>query len=214
MIYVATPSSGEVQAAMSGGRIACMTTPAQGNRIPAGARWCADNGRFGKGWPGEQRWWTWLTRRVTEYGTGHCLFAAAPDVVGDFLATWDLARPWLPKIRALGVPVAYVAQDGSAPDWLIPWGEFDVLFLGGTDAFKLGPDARALAAEAVRRGIWVHMGRVNTKNRLYYAAALGCSSADGTTLTRKRRGEPEQNLRYMLAWLAALPVTGGGVNEG
>lgn len=206
MIYVANPSSkGGVNEAMSARKIAAMTTPKQGNVLPVGCQWAADNGRFGKGWPGEDEWWAWLGREVARYGAGSCLFATAPDVIGDFVATWDMGRHLLGRIRSLGIPAAYVAQDGSAPDWLIPWDDLDVLFLGGSTEFKLGPHAEALAAEAVRRGKWVHMGRVNSLRRLRLAQQWGCSSVDGTYLTFG----PVVNLPRVLGWLDQLaPLTG------
>jgi len=48
-LYVATPSGPEAIAAMEAGLLGCMTTPAQGNVLPAGVQWAADNGKFGKG---------------------------------------------------------------------------------------------------------------------------------------------------------------------
>jgi hypothetical protein len=85
----------------------------------------------------------------------------------------------------------------------VPWGEFDVLFLGGTTAWKLGPAARDLTAQAVGRGVPVHMGRVNSRRRLHYAHTIGCSSADGTYLTFG----PDTNLPKLLGWLADLDTT-------
>jgi hypothetical protein len=88
-----------------------------------------------------------------------------------------------------------VAQDGleSLP---VPWGDFDALFIGGTTGWKLGPHAREIAAEAKRRGKWVHMGRVNSERRCRYAAAIGCDSVDGTKLVFG----PDVNLPQVLAW--------------
>jgi len=80
------------------------------------------------------------------------------------------------------------------------WSGFDTLFLGGDDAWKLGPAAAALTAEAHRRSKWVHMGRVNTRQRFRYAACIGCDSADGTGMTRG----PDKNLAKMLAWLREI----------
>lgn len=60
---------------MTAGDLGCITTPRQDNARPPGARWAADNGRFGKGWPGAERWWTWLTGQVHRYGPDRCLFA-------------------------------------------------------------------------------------------------------------------------------------------
>lgn len=172
-----------------------IATPKQGNRLPAGVTWSADNGRYGKGWPGVDRWLAWLDTYTPEE-RARCLFAVAPDVVGDAAATLAESLPWLPEIRALGYPSAFVAQDGleALP---IPWDSFDVLFIGGTTEWKLGPHARHLAYVAKRRGKWVHMGRVNSERRFKYAAAIGCDSADGTFLAFG----PDVNLPRLMAWL-------------
>jgi hypothetical protein len=67
-------------------------------------------------------------------------------------ATPDARVPVLPKIRALGVPAALVAQDGLE-DMIdkIPWDSFDVLFIGGSTAFKLLHHEDALRAVARQR---------------------------------------------------------------
>lgn len=180
-MYLGIPTR-DARPAMTARRIACMTTPAQGNILPERAFYGADNGKFSeKGWPGHAKWFAFLEKTAARYGTELCLWATAPDVVCDAPATLDESLPWLPRIRGLGLPAAFVAQDGSE-DGLIPWGEFDVLFLGGSDAWKLGAGARLVTREAKRRGMWVHMGRVNSRQRLRYADLIGCDSVDGTLL--------------------------------
>jgi hypothetical protein len=181
---------------MSAGRIGCMTTPAQGNRIPDGAMYACDNGKFGKGWPGATEWFAWLTRTVERYGADRCLWAVAPDVPFDSVGTLAESRPWLAKIRALGIPAAFAAQDGCE-DGLIPWGEFDVLFLAGSTEWKIGPVAERLSREAKARGLGIHMGRVNSRLRLGIAEWFGCDSADGTYLAFG----PEKNLARLNGWL-------------
>lgn len=182
---------------MTNGLIDCIETPKQGNRPVEGATWCADNGCFGKGYPGDEKWFAWL--EANAYRADSCAFAVAPDVVGDAWATHLRSMPWLAKIRGLGYPAAYVAQNGARADRL-PWDHFDVLFIGGDDDFKLGPVARGLVYEAKRRGKWVHMGRVNSLKRLRYAAAIGCDSADGTKITRA----PDQNLPLIIGWVSQV----------
>lgn len=178
---------------MNAGLIDCIDTPKQGNRVPERAAWCADNGVYGKGWPGFDAWWKWLS---SHEGLDRCAFAVAPDVVGDAVATLERSAPWLPKIRSLGVPAALVAQNGIEST-VIPWDDFDVLFLGGDDDFKLGPIARALTAEAKRRGKSVHLGRCNSAKRFRYARLTGCDSADGTKITFA----PDENLPQVLSWV-------------
>ena len=199
MLYLGTPSSDDIRAAMSRGDLGCMTTPAQGNVIPDGAAWAADNGKFGKGWPGTDGWWNWLQRTVTRYGAGLCLWALAPDVPFDASATLAESFPWLERIRQLGIPAAFAAQDGSE-DGLIPWNDFDVLFLAGSTGWKTGPAAERLSREAHQRGLKVHMGRVNSRERLTIAEWFGCDTADGTYL----RFGPDQNLPRLSGWMGEL----------
>lgn len=128
MIYLATPSGERVRDAMRAGLIGCMTTPMQHNALPAGVPWAADNGAFGKGYPGDRAWLAWLDSRPWDRSL--CLFATAPDVVGDAAATLARSLPFLPVIRSMGYPAALVAQNGLQSAG-VPWELVDVLFLGG-----------------------------------------------------------------------------------
>jgi hypothetical protein len=195
VIYFANPATQPIRDAMTAGKLGMITTPVQGNVVPEGACWCADNGCFGQGYPGDEAFLAWLSARLERWGD-RCKFATAPDVVGDARATLVRSAPFLPAIRDMGCPAAFIGQDGQE-DLPVPWDEFDALFLGGTTEWKLGVGAAWLTREAVGRGKWVHMGRVNTKGRLRYAASLGCSSVDGTTL----RFGPDINLPILLRWL-------------
>ncbi len=191
-MYLANPCGPAVIDSMQAGTLGFIDTPAQGNKRPEGVTWCADNGCYSDKWD-EAKWWKFLVDNAHDAAT--CLFAVAPDVVGDAWATHLKSMPWLPKIRALGYPVAYVAQDGARADRL-PWDHFDCLFVGGTTEWKLGTVARALVYEAKKRGKWVHCGRVNSERRFEYMRAIGCDSADGTYLTFG----PDANLPKLLAW--------------
>lgn len=202
MRYFANPSTPMIVAAMRDGLIGCIMTPAQGNPLPDDVAWCADNGCFGKGYPGDDAFLGWL---ASLRSASHlCSFAVAPDVPMDHAATLARSVALRPAIRELGFPVALAGQNGAAPDDL-PWDEFDVLFLGGDTAWKLGADARALAVAAKARGKRVHMGRVNSMRRLRYASYVGCDSADGTYLTFG----PDVNLPKLLAWLRDANGQGG-----
>lgn len=180
---------------MQAGVIDCIVTPAQGNRIPEGAWICADNGCFGKGYPGDEKWWAWVQALPRE----RVRFVVAPDVVGDAAATLERSAPWLAKIRSLGLPAAFVAQDGleSLP---VPWDEFDTLFIGGSTEWKLSEHAINLTREAKARGKWVHMGRVNSLSRMKRAWFSGCDSADGTFIAFG----PDVNLPKVLGWIRSL----------
>jgi hypothetical protein len=72
--------------------------------------------------------------------------------------------------------------------------------LGGTTTWKLSTAAARLTAQARRHGLWVHMGRINSRRRLRHAAAIGCHSADGTYLAYG----PDKNLPKLLGWLTTV----------
>jgi len=178
---------------MSAGQLGFIAAPGGGITRVTDAYWCADNGCYGKGYPGDDGWLEWLEKLADRADS--CLFATAPDVVGDAAATLERSRPFLPQIRELGYPAALVAQDGLE-DLPVPWDELDVLFIGGTTEWKLGSAVPLLVAEAKSRGKWVHCGRVNSERRYKYARAIGCDSADGTYLAFG----PDVNLPQVLAW--------------
>lgn len=176
---------------------------------PPPMAWAADNGCYAQGERFKaDRWLVWLERRT--YRAATCLFAVAPDVVGDAVATWQRSAPYLPTIRHLGYRAAYVAQDGIER-LCVAWDAFDCLFVGGSTAWKLthGYD---IAVEAKRRGKWTHLGRVNSFRRLRSAHAGAYDSADGTYVAFG----PDRNLPRVYDWLdrvnqqARWGSTGGG----
>lgn len=191
---MANPCGPDVAVAMAAGTLGFIDTPRQRNIRPPGVTWCADNGCFGTGYPGDDKWLQWLAKNSVDAGS--CLFATAPDVVGDAVETLKRSAPFLPKIRQLGFPAALVAQDGLE-NLTVPWDSFDVLFIGGSTDWKLGPEVRTLVAEARARRKWVHMGRVNSLKRYNYARSIGCDSVDGTFL----KFGPKVNLPKLLSWL-------------
>jgi hypothetical protein len=182
---------------MRQGLIGMIATPAAGNVVVDGVDWVADNSVFGDSYPGDDAYLGWLAGWA-QYA-GRCAFAVAPDVVADAEATLERSAPMLPRIRAAGYRAALAAQNGLE-HLDVPWDTFDVLFIGGDTAWKLGPHARELVAEARRRGKRAHMGRVNSEARFHYAHAIGCHSADGTYLAFG----PDKNLPQLLAWLRRI----------
>lgn len=156
------------------GYVARLISPRSGNAILPGQTWAADNDAF-KAWD-EGRFLSML-RRVE--GKPGCLFIAAPDIVGDAIATVDRFWDWQIEISGRGFPIALVGQDG-AEDLDLEWCAFEALFIGGSTGWKLSAAAADLAAEAKSRGKWVHVGRVNSQRRLRIARALLADSVDGT----------------------------------
>jgi hypothetical protein len=145
VLYVANPSTSRIRAVMSSGQLGCIITPKQGNHLPAGCLWLADNGCGpdknglpGTGYPGDERYLGLLQDLWDEEGSDFCdpdtsgaLFAAAPDVLADAAATLRRSSRMLGWIRHIGFPAALVAQNGLE-HLTVPWDDFDVLFLGGS----------------------------------------------------------------------------------
>lgn len=174
--------------------------PNMGNRPDLTATWWgADNGCYTQGTAFRlERFLAWLDSWTPEE-RARCLFAVAPDVLADAAATLERSVPVLPQLRARGYRAALVAQDGL--DRLsVPWGDFDVLFVGGTTAWKLSEAAYGLAAEAKRRGKWIHLARVNSLRWLQAATIAGYDSADGTILAFG----PYVNLIRVERWLVRI----------
>lgn len=162
----------------------------------------ADNGMFAQGDRVDLGdWLQWLSS-LRPYRR-NALFAVAPDVVGDAEATRVRSLPYLPTIRQLGFPAAFVSQDG-ANIYPPPWDEFDVLFVGGTTEWKLSDTSWTLVNEAKQRGKKVHVGRVNSFRRISLANQYGVESVDGTYL----KYGPDINWPTLIGWLDRLNGVG------
>lgn len=170
-------------------------SPAESLELQA-ARWAMDNGGFGGGFDAG----SFVTMLQEFYTQPGCLFVTAPDVIsragiGDAAATLKLWPFWSRVIRSLGLPPAFVAQDGLRPDH-VPWAEMAALFIGGSTAFKESAGVRALCAYAKARGVWLHWGRVNGKRRYELALKAGADSIDGTGFSMY----PDTNIPLVAQW--------------
>jgi len=180
--------------------------------IPDYQDWAFDNGCFSnRGAFDQEAWLTRLAYLIDNIDGAHlsCRFAVAPDVfypdrqVGDQLATIESSRPVLREIRRLGVPAALVIQDGlhAIPLDDLPWPDFDVAFLGGSDMLKLGYPVRhrsvtyrydrfrpesiywaAFLQRCHQEGKPIHVGRVSSAVRMQLAREIWADTADGTYL--------------------------------
>lgn len=197
MLYLSGASNAALKAVAFSHNIGFIYTPNMGYK-PAEVEcypfWAADTGCYSAS----------STFRLLVYldwlqalPRGTCLFATAPDVVGDAVTTWGRSMDILPIIRERGFKAALVAQDGIERVDL-DWTAFDVLFMGGSTEFKLSEQAYGLVREAKARGKWCHMGRVNSKRRYMAAAKSGYDSADGTYL----KYGPDVLLPKLQGWIS------------
>lgn len=192
MIYYANPCTDSVRAAMSDGMLGCITTPSQGNLVDPVWEAIADNGCFSRDWDAN-KWREWLPSVPRSVR-----FAVVPDVVGDHAGTLTRWAQYAPHVQGLGFTAAFVCQDGCQPAD-IP-ADADAVFIGGSTSWKLSAQSFECVQEARRRGVWAHMGRVNSFRRLQTAHRWGCDSVDGTYLTFG----PDVNLPKLLSWLRAI----------
>ena len=162
--------------------------------IKEGLPWAADNGAYKEFLAG--RYNEMLKNHVPWLDT--CLFAVVPDALADHRATLRLWKVWWGKVKALGYPVAFVAQDGCD---FVPWDELDALFIGGTDRFK-DKDAMPIIRDAQERKVWTHVGRVNGRRRVRYCLELGVQSIDGTGFAIEPDGRLKEYQRWIAEWEA------------
>lgn len=165
-----------------------------------GARWAADNECYTLGDSFDPDRYIRSLKRTAKRWANSCLFATAPDVVGDAMSTLGKFPEWRDTIHDIGLPVALVAQDGLE-NLPVPWAEFEAIFIGGTTDWKLSQDVRDLIADAKLHDKWVHVGRVNSQKRLAYCIKLGVDSVDGTEWAIN----PGRGIRWasrVMGWLA------------
>jgi hypothetical protein len=125
-------------------------------------------------------------------------FIVLPDVVGCAAATLDLAARYRERCQALAPLVLVAAQDGVSERALARIVSARVgIFLGGTTAWKLENMVR-WGRFAAARGVWFHVGRVNTWKRCALAQAAGADSVDGSSVTR---------------YLTTLPLIDNGLRQ-
>lgn len=129
--------------------------------IGSGVPWACDNDCF-RGLD-EDRFCRMVDRLVRR-DTRRCMFVTIPDEVGDHAATLEQWSAWYPYVAEVGLPAAFVLQDGATSETM-PWPEMKALFVGGSTEYKESLAALTLCQEAKERGLWVHVGRVNTNRR-------------------------------------------------
>jgi hypothetical protein len=138
--------------------------------------WMLDNGAFSGKWR-EDIWHKRLEKLAAH--NDNCIAAVVPDVVHDAQATLDRWYDYAPFVKSLGYKAAFATQDGCTVE-MIPWSEVDVLFVGGSDEHKR-IKSWPLIDEAKHRGMWVHVGRVNSPAGIMRFCRA--DSVDGTHFT-------------------------------
>lgn len=153
MIYYANPSTEPIRDAMAAGRLGCIITPRQGNKaFPCEWDVIADNGCYGGRWV-EDRWADWLRSLPRSIRWAVCPDVFDPSGAPCHEATVERWARYAPMMARHGFTPAFVCQVGATAD-TIPE-DAEVLFLGGTTEWKLGPVACSIVNRH-SRDRWVH----------------------------------------------------------
>lgn len=168
--------------------------------------WGMDNGRFNpKGTAVNPRWtedaWLAMLDYYRPEDRARCRFCVVPDVPYDAAGTLALFGRYVAVVRDHGYPPALATQDGmTLAD--IPWQDIDALFVGGSDAHKLGAEALALIKAAQARKKWVHVGRVNSARRIKHFWHV--DSVDGRMLVFNSAVERQRLLAVAVSFCRAM----------
>jgi len=130
--------------------------------------------RNGKPWKVEA-WINFLNKIKASGLTPRWLLV--PDVVGRKIETIESWRYHYPIAKKYGWPIAFAAQDGMTQSD-VPSGA-QIVFVGGTTTWKW--KSLPMWCENFPR---VHVGRVNTFERLQIAERNGAESCDGSGFLR------------------------------
>jgi hypothetical protein len=137
-----------------------------------------DNGCFSKF---EKKKWRRLVCEAKEQELiSQPKFVCSPDIVGDARRTLELFDQFYDEISPL--KVCLVLQDGIG-NFNIDWNRVDAVFVGGSDAFKVSSEAFNACKAAKMLDKWVHVGRVNTAQRVSNWMGLA-DSIDGSGISK------------------------------
>ena len=140
----------------------------------AGVPYGLDNGCFKRF--NEKAW----SRLLNEAEENMPKFVCLPDMVGDAVRTLDLFDAFESKTN--GLPRCLVLQDGIG-NHRIDWSKLSAVFVGGSDAFKISEEAMNACKTAKMLGKWVHVGRVNTAQRVRHWLGVA-DSIDGSGISQ------------------------------
>ncbi|MGY4831841.1 hypothetical protein ACVNIS_24925 (plasmid) [Sphaerotilaceae bacterium SBD11-9] len=152
-----------------------------------GCHYALDNGAWTAYQNGEPFDEAAFSRAVDKMGE-RADFVVVPDIVAGGLASLDYSLGWLQRLRGLGAPMALAVQDGMTPADVAPYlgagrEKAQLIFVGGTTEWKLATLTQWVTLAKASR-VWVHVGRVNTMQRVRLCVTAGAASFDGSGPSR------------------------------
>jgi hypothetical protein len=193
MVLIGGSPRNNIQEYEECGNIGNLLSPGKSHkpRLP----YSLDNRKFAD-WNKGNTWNADLFKRHVGMYYQDALWIVVPDFVADRQRTIDSWYEWEPWLRQFNRPLAIAAQNGMNPSDIPK--SADVIFVGGTDEWKL-TTAPFWCASFSR----VHIARVTTWHRLILCHKWGAESVDGTGWFMGGM-ERAQDLLLYLRWQAGL----------
>lgn len=111
-------------------------------------------------------------------------FSILPDIVAGGERSLELSLKWMKRVTDSCKLALLPVQDGMDEAMVRPHLAPNVgIFVGGGTEFKLSTVGR-WAKLARELGVWCHVGRVNSQERIRLCQAAGATSFDGTCASR------------------------------
>lgn len=147
-----------------------------------GFRYALDNGAWTAFTKGEDFDVEAFERAYAMLGPG-ADFVIAPDIVAGGHRSLDMSLDWLPRLGDASL-VLIPNQDGLEPeDFADLVGPRVGVFHGGSTEWKVGQMVK-WGRWCAERGVYFHVGRVNTAVRFRLAHVAGAHSVDGSSASR------------------------------
>lgn len=153
------------------GKIGFICGPSYWSAPPTNMPYVLDNDAYNKRHNWSEADWVNMLKKSSKIHAP--LWAAVPDVVGDFKGTLKKWKRFSSIVEEFGIRPRFVVQDGMENHIdLVPQNSFGV-FVGGTTRFKW------LTAPMWCKKFLTHIGRVNCIGRVCMSEKLGAQSCDG-----------------------------------
>ena len=150
-----------------------------------GFRWALDNGAwtaFNMGVPFDTEKFRGVLDWSREQETPPD-WIVVPDVLGSPESV-NFSRSWFPLVCEYTSLPLIAVQDGMGPEDIEEFVSAGAgVFLGGSTEYKLST-LSSWGDYCRERGIYYHVGRVNTQRRIWACAAAGADSFDGTSVAK------------------------------
>lgn len=121
-------------------------------------------------------------RLVEKYGAS-ADFIVVPDIVAGGEESLNLSLSYLARLRGVA-PLLLAVQNGITKEDVLPYlGASVGIFIGGDTEYKLST-GNYWGEVAREQQCYLHVGRVNSVQRIHWCDAIGANSFDGTSVSR------------------------------